>query len=42
MYVNERVWCDDCRMFYARSRLGVNLRGQKVCPFCLSPLEVEA
>ena len=41
MYVNDKVWCDDCRMFYNRNRLGVNLRGQLICPYCLSPLEVE-
>ena len=40
MYVNNNVWCSDCRMYYARSRLGTNMRGQLVCPFCLNPVEV--
>ena len=41
MYVSDNIWCQDCRMYYTRSKLGVNLRGQTICPYCLSPLEVE-
>ena len=41
MYVSDNIWCQDCRMNYARIKLGVNLRGQTICPYCLSPLEVE-
>lgn len=40
MYVNDNVWCADCRTYYAKARLGTNLRGQPICPFCLNVLEV--